>query len=120
MPQGRKPIPTADSYATFPFPEQPIIPSFPPVLPDLGPDPLTYREAITSPDCDMWQTTIHQEYDALMARKTWELVPLLVGRKTVRCKLVFKKKINYDGSVSRYKARLCAKGFTQQYGLDYI
>ena len=28
--------------------------------------------------------------------------------------------MNADGTVARYKARLCAKGFTQQYGLDYV
>ena len=55
-----------------------------------------------------------------MQRKTWELVSLPAGRKTVRCKWVFKKKMNADGTVARYKARLCAKGFTQQYGLDYM
>ena len=68
----------------------------------------------------MWQTAIHQEYNALMARKTWELVPLPAGRKTVRCKWVFKKKMNVDGSIARYKARLCAKGFSQHYVLDYM
>ncbi len=62
---------------------------------------------------------IQHEYDALMARGTWELVPLPAGRKTNKCKWVFKKKMNADGTVSGYKARLCAKGFTQQYGLDY-
>ncbi len=55
-----------------------------------------------------------------MKRKTWVLVPLPAGRKTVRCKRVFKKKMHADGTVARYKARLCAKGFTQQYGLDYL
>ncbi len=112
-PQGRVPVLGSVAYATFPFPPQAITRSFPSVLPDIGPDPVTYREAITSPDSDMWQTAIQQEYDALMARKTWELVPLPAGRKTVRCKWVFKKKMNADGSVVRYKARLCAKGFTQ-------
>ena len=68
----------------------------------------------------MWLTAIQQEYDALIKRKTWELVPLPAGRKTVRCKWVFKKKMHADGTVARYKARLCAKGFTQQYGLDYL
>jgi hypothetical protein len=74
---------------------------------------------MTLPDCDQWQTAIQQEYDALMKRKTWVLEPLPTGRKVVRCKWVFKKKTNDDGSIARYKARLCAKGFTQQYGLDY-
>ena len=119
-PQGRVPVPASSAYATFPFPAQTVVPTFPPVLPDIGPDPVTYREAISSPDYDQWQTAIQQEYDALMQRKTWELVSLPAGRKTVRCKWVFKKKMNADGTVARYKARLCAKGFTQQWGLDYM
>ena len=100
------------ALATFPFPEQSVVPSFPPVVPDSGADPVTYREAVTSPDSDQWQMAIQQEYDALMKRKTWEPVPLPAGRKTVRCKWVFKKKMHADGTVARYKARLCAKGFT--------
>ena len=57
-PQGRAPLLGSSAYATFPFPDQPIIPSFPSVVPDIGPDPVTYREEITSPDCDMWQMAI--------------------------------------------------------------
>ena len=46
-------------------------------------------------------------------------VELPAGRKTVGCKWVFKEKVGADGNVDRYKARLVAQGFSQQYGLDY-
>lgn len=42
------------------------------------------------------------------------------NRKTVGCKLVFKKKIEIDGEISRYKARLIAQGFSSKYGDDYV
>ena len=37
----------------------------------------------------------------------------------MKCKWVFKLKLGPDGNVDRYKARLCAKGFTQKAGVDY-
>eukprot|EP00873_Tetraselmis_striata_P005813 jgi/Tetstr1/426077/TSEL_016408.t1 len=51
--------------------------------------------------------------------RTWELVTLPGGRKTVKCKWAFKTKHHADGSIARYKARLCAKGFSQVHGLDF-
>ena len=41
------------------------------------------------------------------------------GKKAIGCKWVYKIKHNADGSISRYKACLVAKGYAQTYGIDF-
>jgi hypothetical protein len=62
---------------------------------------------------------MNEEYHSLMENDTWDLVPLLKGRKLVRCKWVYRTKYASDGSVERHKARLVSKGFSQVEGIDY-
>ncbi|CAJ2656182.1 unnamed protein product [Trifolium pratense] len=66
-----------------------------------------------------WREAVLEEMKALEKNKTWSVMTLPDGKKTVGCKWVFTVKYNSDGSIERYKARLVAKGFTQTYGIDY-
>uniref|UniRef100_A0A2N9G0N8 CCHC-type domain-containing protein n=1 Tax=Fagus sylvatica TaxID=28930 RepID=A0A2N9G0N8_FAGSY len=45
---------------------------------------------------------------------------LPIGRKPVGCKWVLRKKYKADGSLDKYKARLVAKRFAQQPGVDFV
>ena len=56
---------------------------------------------------------------ALYENGTWDLVPLLIGKKVIGCRWVFAIKFNHNGSVAKLKARLVAKGHAQTYGIDY-
>mgnify|MGYP002776111624 FL=1 len=49
---------------------------------------------------------------------TWELVPLPVDRKPLPCKWVFRYKCVFGTDKPKYKARLIAKGFKQEQGVD--
>ncbi|KAE8730369.1 tir-nbs resistance protein [Hibiscus syriacus] len=79
-------------------------------------EPETFEEASQSSE---WMTAMKEEIDALQQNQTWDLVPKIKDVKPISCKCVYKIKRRPDGSIERYKARLVARGFSQQYGLDY-
>ena len=66
-----------------------------------------------------WVEAVDSEFTSLQQQHTWSLVPLPPNKNVVGCKWVYKVKTNSDGSISRFKARLVARGYLQQYGLDY-
>ena len=76
----------------------------------------TYKTTIKDP---LWIHAIEKELDAVKANNTWDLVPLPAGKRPIGCKWVYKVKLKADGSLERYKAPLVAKGYTQEYGVDY-
>jgi histone deacetylase 1/2 len=59
------------------------------------------------------------EYNALLKNNTCHLVPPKKGSNIIDCKWVFKVKLNADGTLDKYKARLVSKGFKQRFGIDY-
>ena len=66
-----------------------------------------------------WKEAIDAEYSTLVKQGTWVLVDLPQGRNLVDTKWIFKIKTKGDGTIQRFKARLVARGFSQQPGLDY-
>lgn len=78
--------------------------------------PCGIEEALTNLK---WAQAITKSMEALQKNKTWNLVPLPKGMKTMGCKWVFSIKHKADGSIERYKVRLVVKGYTQTYGIDY-
>jgi hypothetical protein len=69
---------------------------------DFGPDyyvfnleenPPNFKEALASPDAIFWKEAVNDEMDSLISNKTWKLVELPPGCKTIGCKWVLRKKL---------------------------
>lgn len=82
-------------------------------------DPSTYRQMLKSPNRAECFKAMEAEFQTLVGRNTWELVPRPARRKIIRSKWVFRTKHNADRSLDKLKARLVAMGFTQVKGIDY-
>ena len=51
--------------------------------------------------------------------QTWELVNRPKDKKAIGMKWVYRTKLNPDGSVNKYKARLVVKGYVHIFGVDF-
>ena len=74
-------------------------------------NPQNLKKALTSPDSIFWKEAVNDEMESLISNKTWKLVDLPPGCKTIGCKWVLIKKLKLVGSIDKFKARLVAKGF---------
>ncbi|KAK9928322.1 hypothetical protein M0R45_025465 [Rubus argutus] len=79
-------------------------------------DPTTFEEAVQS---SKWRQAMNEEIESIEKNQTWNLVELPTGGKRIGVKWVYKTKLNELGEVSKYKARLVVKGYSQQHGIDY-
>ena len=74
---------------------------------------------MSSPIKTQWETAMELEMKSLSDNEVWELIELPKGRKTVGSKWVYKIKVDGDGYIECFKARLVAQGFTRTKGADY-
>jgi hypothetical protein len=82
-------------------------------------DANSYEEIKKSSNYQEWKIAMDDEMASIRSHNTWKLTELPSGTKAIGCRWLFKIKKHPDGSVDRYKARLCAKGFTQKFGVDF-
>jgi hypothetical protein len=79
-------------------------------------EPTNYAEAKSDP---AWEAAMKQELESVEKNRTWELVDLPASHRPISLKWVFKLKMDEKGLVTKHKARLVARGFVQQEGIDY-
>lgn len=80
-------------------------------------EPSSYAEAFTD---EHRKQDIKVEMIMIRINKTWLLVDKPKDNNVIGVKWIFRTKLNPNGSVNKYKARLVVKGFTHVYGVDYL
>lgn len=82
-------------------------------------EPNSYAQAMNSEYSHQWEKAMNDEMRSLADNGTWELVSRPENRKIIDNRWVYKVKLNENGSVDKFKARLVARGFTQEAGVDF-
>jgi hypothetical protein len=85
-------------------------------------DNLLWSEAMASNECKYWIASAQDEIHSLEDLKVFILVPrsdIPTGQRVLRGKLICKCKQDDASKVVRYKVHYFAKGFAQQYGINY-
>lgn len=84
----------------------------------VGEENLTYADVMSGPEQKEWCSAMKDEMRSFSECDAWEIVEKPDNCTIVKCKWVYKKKLDSDNKV-RYRARLVAKGFTQKEGIDF-
>ena len=75
-------------------------------------DPTSFKEAMRSAHSSKWLEAMQDQTKSMNTNSVWDIEIISKGAKTVGCKWVYKTKLDSQGNIERYKARLMAKGFT--------
>ncbi|GJU33623.1 retrovirus-related pol polyprotein from transposon TNT 1-94 [Tanacetum coccineum] len=80
-------------------------------------DPIRYDKVIKH---KKWVKAMDQEIQSIEKNETWQIVDLPEDVKCIGVKWVFKTKLNERREVKKHKARLVARGYGQEHGVDYL
>ena len=83
-------------------------------------DPKTFKQAMKRSVGELSQEACKAKVDSLVENKVFTVVDRPLDKPVITSKWVFKRKKGIDGTVEKYKARIVARGFEQEEGVDYI
>nr|GEY63371.1 retrovirus-related Pol polyprotein from transposon TNT 1-94 [Tanacetum cinerariifolium] len=79
-------------------------------------EPKTYKEALTQ---SCWIEAIQEELHEFERLEVWELVPRPDKVMVITLKWIYKVKLDELGGILKNKARLVARGYRQEEGIDF-
>ncbi|CAM9552154.1 unnamed protein product [Choristocarpus tenellus] len=84
-------------------------------------EPSTITEALAGSDAEHWKRAMEQEMDGQPTKGIFhEGESLPPGRRPVKTRFIFKIKRTANADIERFEARLVARDFSQQEGVDYF
>ena len=82
--------------------------------------PRSHDKAVQSAHADSWKEEEQAELESHRARGTWTLGARPPGVNVIASKWIYTIKTDENGNLKSFKARLCAKGFSQRHGEDFF
>ena len=82
-------------------------------------DPGSLEEAKSRCDWPMWEKTLEAEYNSLRKHKVFGPTVSDLDKRPKGHRLIFTRKYDASGIVTRYKVRLVAQGFLQRPDVDF-
>ena len=82
--------------------------------------PTTFHDAMRGAQSEEWHRSMEEEYNSLIRMNVFELVPRSKAGNVIKGKWVYRIKEDAHGNPTRFKSRYVAKGYTQQFGIDYF
>ncbi|GJZ20814.1 retrovirus-related pol polyprotein from transposon TNT 1-94 [Tanacetum coccineum] len=79
-------------------------------------EPKTYKDALTQ---SCWIEAMQEELNEFERLEVWELVPRLDKVMVITLKWIYKVKLDELGGILKNKARLVARGYRQEEGIDF-
>ena len=77
------------------------------------------NEALQGLEADHWMEAIETKLAQIEKLDTWEVIEAPPGANIINSRFILHQKRDAQGNISRYKAHLIAKGFKQQFGVNY-
>nr|GFB86839.1 hypothetical protein [Tanacetum cinerariifolium] len=81
-----------------------------------SPQSIKYKEALTQ---SCWIEAMHEELNEFERLEVWELVPRPDQVMVITLKWIYKVKLDELGGILKNKARLVARGYRQEEGIDF-
>ena len=84
--------------------------------------PKTYKQVLKSPQKAQWVQALNKEMGMMKEYKVWKLIQrseLPPNTPVITCRWVLRIKLDSQNNIDKFKARLVARGFQQEEGVNF-